>query len=91
MGSQLKIGDEEYKLYDIDDTHKNEISDGLKNIGDNDLEDMVFRNEITYYEVEKILDLKYIDRSTIGHTLPPGIYEISDINLMLKSILPKDV
>ena len=25
------------------------------------------------------------------YTLPPGVYEISEINLMLKSLLPKEV
>ena len=34
--------------------------------------------------------MKCIDASTSGYTLPPGIYEVSDINLMLKSILPDD-
>ena len=44
---------------------------------------MVFRMKLTYSENEKIIDLKYIATSTIGYTLPPVIYEISDINLML--------
>ena len=35
--------------------------------------------------------MKYIPTSTIENTLPIGIYENSDINLMLKSLLPKDV
>ena len=32
----------------------------LKNIEYNDLEDMVFRIELTYSEIEYTLDLKYI-------------------------------
>ena len=43
---------------------------------------MVFRMELTYDEIEDILDVKYIAASTIGHTLQAGKYEISDINLM---------
>ena len=46
---------------------------------------------LTYSEVGKILDTKYISTSSIGFTLPPGIYEISDIDLMLTSSLPKVV
>ena len=52
---------------------------------------MVFRTELIYSEIEKLLDLKLIATSSIGYTLPPGRYEISDINLMLKSLLPDDV
>ena len=56
-----------------------------------DLEDMVYRLQITYDEIIGILDVKYISGSTIGYTIPPGVYEISDINLMLKSLLPGKV
>ena len=34
------------------------------------------------------MDIKYKAGSTIGFTLPLGVYEISDNNLMLKSLLP---
>ena len=47
--------------------------------------------ELTYSEVEKRFDKKYIDTSTIRYTLVPSIYEISDINLMLNFLLPKEV
>ena len=52
---------------------------------------MVFKMELTYSEIEKILDTKYIAPSSTGYTSQPGIYEISDINLMLKSLVPKEV
>ena len=52
---------------------------------------MVFRMELTYSEIEKILDVKYIATSTIGYTLPVGIYEIIDNNSTIKSLLPNDV
>ena len=35
-----------------------------------------------------ILDVEFIAGSTNGYTLQPSIYEISDFNLMLKSLLP---
>ena len=37
------------------------------------------------------MDVKYKAGSTIGYTLPPGKYENSDIILMLKSLLLKQV
>ena len=47
--------------------------------------------ELTYDEIVNILDKKYFAGSTVGYTLPPGIYEISDLNLMLKSLIPNEV
>ena len=52
---------------------------------------MVSRMELTYGEIEKKLDVKYIPTSLTGHTLPPGIYELSDISLTLKSLFPDEV
>ena len=45
---------------------------------------------LTYDESVGILDMKYIAGSTNGYTLPTGTNEISDLNLMLKSLLPKE-
>ena len=42
---------------------------------------MVYRIQLTDDEITDILDLKYISTTTIGYTLPPGTYEIIDINL----------
>ena len=52
---------------------------------------MIYRLELTYEENVDILDVKYISGSTIEYTLPPGIYESSDLNSMLKSLLSKAV
>ena len=52
---------------------------------------MVYRFQLTFDEIIDILDLKYIPTTTIGYTLPHGLYEIRDINLMLKSLLPNEV
>ena len=35
--------------------------------------------------------MKYIATSTLRYNLPPGIFETSDINLMLKSFFPNEV
>ena len=43
---------------------------------------MIFKTQLIYSEIENTLDMKHIDASTIGYTLEPGFYEISDINLI---------
>ena len=52
---------------------------------------MVCRMEITYDENLDFLDEKHMAGSTEGYTIPPGVYEITDNYLMLKSLLPKGV
>ena len=38
-----------------------------------------------------VLDIKYFPSERTGYTLPPGIYEVSDINTTLKYLLPDSV
>ena len=45
---------------------------------------MVHRREFKYDENIDLLDTIYILSRRMGYTLPPGIYEISDSNSMLK-------
>ena len=52
---------------------------------------MVYRLQLTYDEIVDILDFKHIPASTKRYTLVPGTYEVIDNNLMLKSLLPKEV
>ena len=52
---------------------------------------MVFRMELTYNEIEIILDMKYRDTSTTAFTFPQSIFAISDVELVVKSILPEEV
>ena len=52
---------------------------------------MVFRMELTYSEIEKRLDVKFNATSTLGYTLPVGIYEIDDIISMFMNLLPNKV
>ena len=47
--------------------------------------------EKTYDKTIDILDVKHIAGSIKGYTLPIGRYKVSDINSMLKSLLPKEV
>ena len=89
-GNKIKIGDDEYKLSDFD-SQKNEILEELKNIKYNDLEDLVYRMQLTYIEIIDILDLKYIPTKRICYSLNPGIYEVVKLNNTLKYILPDNV
>ena len=52
---------------------------------------MVSKRELTYSEIENIVDMKYIDASTTRYTLEPGIYEFSDNKLLIESLLPSDM
>ena len=70
---------------------KDEILEDLKNAKFNDLEDMVYRFQLTYDEIMDILDLKYIPTRRTGYSLDPGIYEVIDLNNTLKHVLPDNV
>ena len=67
---------------------KDEILENLKNAKFNDLEDMVYRFQLTYDEIMDILHLKHIPTKRTGYSLDPGIYEVIDLNNTLKYILP---
>ena len=48
---------------------------------------MVFRIELTNSKSADSFDTKFFAALSSGFTLPPGLYEISDLNLMLRSSL----
>ena len=70
---------------------KDEILEELKNVKYNDLEDLVYRFQLTYDEIMNILDLKCIPTKRTGYSLNPVIYEVVDLNNTLKHIIPDDV
>ena len=86
-GSKINLGNDENKLSEFD-TQTNEIFEKLKNAKNNDLEDLVYRMQLTYDEVIDILDLKYIPTKRISYSLKHNIYQISDINSTLKIFYP---
>ena len=43
--------------------------------------------ELTYSEIGNTFDINLITASSTGHTLPPGIFEVTDNKLMVKSLL----
>ena len=70
---------------------KKEILENLKNIKYNDLEDLVYRMQLTYDEIIDVLDLKHIPSKRTGYSINPGIYEVIDLNNTLTYILPDNV
>ena len=89
-GNTIKIGDKEYKLSDFDN-QKHEIIEELKKVEYIDIEDLVYRMQLTYDEIIDVLDLKYISTERRGYSLNPGIYEVFDLNNTLYHILPDNV
>ena len=86
-GNKIQIGDNKYKLSDLD-TQKIEILEELKNVENNDLEDLVYRMQLIYDEIIDILDIKYIPTKRMGYSIEPNIYNVVDLNNTLKNILP---
>ena len=70
---------------------KNEIVEELRNVKYNDLEDLLYRMQITYDEIIDVLDLTYISTKRSGYSMNPGIYEVVDLNNSLKYILSDNV
>ena len=70
---------------------KNEILEELKSEKYNDLEDLVYRFQLTYDENIDKLDPKFIPTKRTSYSLALGISEIIDVNLMLKHLLPNNV
>ena len=70
---------------------KGEILSELKTIKHRDLEDMVHSKQLTYDQIVDVLVVKYIAGSTKGYTIPPSICNIKEINLIFKSLFPKEV
>ena len=60
------------------------ILEELKNVKFNDLEDLVYRLQLTYDEYLDILDLKYFPTKRSSYSLYPSIYEVIDSNFTLK-------
>ena len=57
-GNKVKLGHNEYKFSDFY-TQKNKILEELRKVKYNDLEDLVYRMQLTYDEIIDILDLKH--------------------------------
>ena len=84
-GNKIQIGDNEYKLSDFD-TQKNEILEELKNVKYNDLEELVYRMQLTYDEIIDVLNFKYISTKRMGYSIKPNVYNVVDLNNTLKNL-----
>ena len=80
----------DYSLSSLD-TFREEVLLEFKEAEYYDLEDMVYRIQLTYDEIIDILGLKYVPAKKIGNSLEPNINQTSDINETLKHILPDNV
>ena len=89
-GTRIEIENSGHNILDFDH-FESEILSELKTVKYRDLEDMVYRLQITYDQIVDIMDVKYTAGSSIRYTLSSGVYEITDINSMLKSLLPGNV
>ena len=63
----------------------------MKKVKYNDLEDTVYRMQLTYDEIIDVLKFKYIPTKRTGYSLKANIYQISDINKSLENILQDNV
>ena len=86
-GDKMKVQSNEYSFSDFDTTRK-KIHEELKNVSYHDLENLIYRMQLTYGENMDILDINYFPPQRTSYTLPPGIYEVSDFNRTLQYLLP---
>ena len=78
-GNKIKKGYNEYKLSDFD-TQKNEIHEEIRNVKNNDLNDLIYKMRLSCDEITEISDLKCTPTKRIGYSLNPGIYEVIVLN-----------
>ena len=70
------------------DTSKSEILEELKSADYHDVEDLVYRMQLTYDEIMDILDKKCFPSKPTRYTLLPRINEICDNNKTLECLIP---
>ena len=63
----------------------------MKNVKYDDLENVVFKFQLTYNEVTDMLKIKYIPTKRTSCSLNRGNYEVVDLNITLINILPDNV
>ena len=64
------------------------LFEGLNGANNHELEDLVYRMELTYDEIMDVLDIKQFSSERKGYTLALGAYEISDLNKTLEYLSP---
>ena len=71
-GNNIILVGQDYTYCNLLDESKYDFIEMLKKNNFDDLEDMVYRLQLTNNELIDIHGLKYIPLSTIRYTLPPG-------------------
>ena len=84
-GSRLEIESRGYNLAGFDH-FKKELLAELKKVKDHDLEGLVYWMELTYDKILDVIDIKHTSATSIGYTIASGKNEISDRNMMVKSL-----
>ena len=86
--NKTKKGDNVYKLSDSDTLKKNEILQGLKKVKYSDLDDLVYRFQLSFNEIIDVLEC-ISPTKRIGFSIPPEMYETNDIEFVSKHLFPK--
>ena len=73
------------------DHSKSEILSDVTGVKYKDFQDMVYKLDLAYNETVDIMDVKNFAASSTAYTLPAGLFEISDLNMILQSLLPDDM
>ena len=73
-GKKLKTGDKGDKLSGLDSSIKEKL-ENIKSANYHDIEDLVYRMELTYDEVMDVLDIKYFPTEKTDYTLQPRRYK----------------
>ena len=89
-GLKIKIGDKLFTSSDLEDnTSRSTIFRTSKKLQYIYLEDMVFRMNLSYNEIENKFYKIYIDAEHKYLGFPPGMYEVGGINNSLKTFSPE--
>ena len=88
-GTRIEIENSGYTLAGFDYFKSEQLAE-LRRVRYKELEDMIYKMELTYDEILDMLDIKNYAGSTNGYTITPRMNEISDNNLMIKSSLPNN-
>ena len=89
-GTRKEIEKNGYNLAGFDHFKSEKLAE-KKRINYKNLECMIYRMELFFGEIEDTFDVKDKTASINGYILPPSIYEITDINLILQSLFPNEV
>ena len=89
-GTRFEIENQMFSLAGFDHFNS-EIFSEIRRVRYKRIQELIYIMELTFDEIVDILDMKTFAGSIIGYTLPSGVNEIFDLNLILHSLLPNEV